>query len=131
MVRAHRADADRLLELMAGLRAAHAAGTLSGLDRALRTLADYFSDKVYEGEPRHLSAEPLPVMMDVREALVERISALAPALAGYPIILGLDGYDPADLLETIAEALLDEAIGPWYDEVRSRRGAESANLSSP
>jgi len=103
VVERHTALADRLLKLLAGLRAAHTADDALGRENVIRELGQYFTDNIFENTPPLLSSQPLPVMMDTKKAPIVRLDKLpSPAPTRYPSLSKIvGGFDPGDLAPTI------------------------------
>jgi hypothetical protein len=108
----HRLEAERILRLLARIRAARDAGGPFGAGQAIQELDRYLADRIFVREPPLAEPAPLPRGMRAEEADVTSAGALAPGEApAYPNVLReRRGYDPADLEETIDVQFTEDVI---------------------
>jgi hypothetical protein len=105
----HTIAANRLSELLANLRSAHDPDDQASLEVLIQELKQYFIDNVFRKDPPLLSSQPLPVMMQVKEAPV--VEGQLPKAIPYPrISKGERGPQKGDLDPTIDVQFTDDII---------------------
>jgi hypothetical protein len=112
MVEQHSAVADRLMELLEDLRVAHYENNELERGTALQELRRFFAANVFRPEPPLFHSQPLPVMVQPRQApIVLEDEAIPREGLTYPTSGGRErGPDPADLDPTIDVQFTDEII---------------------
>lgn len=112
LVEHYRIRAERLRDLLARLRVSQGSGSQSAVWDVLKELDQYFQEGKFDEDPPLLNSQPLPIVVDRKEAPVvqrDELPLISPTT--YPFISGWErGYDPEDLEETIDVQFTDEII---------------------